>query len=121
MSKPKELGLKFYTRTTDLKWHDACAGCGTVRRKGKSDYSFGSDQFCRGCGKSYAESVLKTTPVYVIGVFIDYLGRKGYQLSTTKPENIEENINNGEGYSYWSYLIEELGKEYHLTKKEAEL
>lgn len=96
--KPKEIGLKFWKNTYDLVWRDACTGC----------------------GKSFAESVSIPTPVYVIGVYYDYQGRKGYQLSATKPDNIDRDRHNGTGYSYWSYLLEELGKEYYLTKKEAE-
>lgn len=119
MSKLKPIGHKFYHVSYESKYLDACINCGRLRIKGKTDYSYDSEQYCANCGKSYrAQSEKVTKPIYVIGHFSQWDGKQGYMLSETKPTKLAENSKNGKGWSYWSYTEDRIGTDFHATKPE---
>ena len=116
MSKLKPIGHKFFKESYDTKYVDACVGCGRLRIKGETDYSYSSEQYCANCGKSYRGATEKTIkPIYVIGHFTQWDGKQGYQLSETKPTKIEENSKNGKGWSYFSYTEDRIGTDFYAT------
>lgn len=110
----KPIGHKFWHETFETNYVDACVSCGRMRVKGETDYSYNSEQFCANCGKSYiGESKRVQKHIYVIGHFTQWDGKQGYMLSETKPTDIEANRTSGKGYSYWSYLVDEVGSKYY--------
>lgn len=115
----KPVGHKFYKMDSEAVYLSACSSCGTVRKKGKTDYSYGSEHFCPNCGRSFrGESARIIKPIYVIGHFKQWDGKLGYMLSYTNPNKIEEASHNGKGWSYWSYTTDRLGTDFYASRKQ---
>lgn len=113
-----DFGKKFYKATFETVFDSACNKCGNLRKVGKTSYSFDSDQYCANCGNAYGHLEKKVIEVYVISIYEMFNGERGYQLSTTSPDEYENNLHNGMGISYWSHKLSQLGEDYFETEEE---